>query len=1122
MPNCSYDSVMIFFIFEKLDSVLTAENFKRVSINRETIILWVILLFFPVLSLKAGETDFPTFTCVFSPVNSDLRFITFFSPEYGMASGKQILVYKNNRWTKYASQPPVAVDLIFPLDSNSIFVASRTKFQESELYFGNGRHWEKIWFPLANSIAAMYFTDRNNGVVAAMGEIAVLRNNHWKWLPPPSNKSITSILIDKDSSIWIQMHHAPLFKYDGKWSKIKNSDQTKFLRYKNDTVFLMNDNSFGYVNNRDSVITLSTGNDFKQLFSFLPLNKDEAIAVGTDGLIMYYKNGHWKQIESGVTENLQAIWVLPDGTYWIAGNDGVLLTSSSVNMDSLDASHWKGFKEVIFNSFAKVIDDEYGVVAADFNNDGMVDIFTCGLFEANHLYINSGSNNFIDKARSWNVSGEESINFKELNLGACAADFDNNGYQDLYVTALNGSNKLYKNIRGKYFLDYSEISHGTGNESDRSNSVASGDVDNDGDIDIFVTNENSTNRMYLNNGAGIFTEEVTESAGLTSDFGGMGCSFGDIDNDGDLDLYVTNWSAINRLYRNLLKETGQLVFEDITNKAGVGGEAYTKSNAVVFADIDNDADLDLFVTNRKTSNKLYLNNGNGLFTDETIGYLGIDTLKSYGAVIADFDGDGYKDIYVSNVGRNFFYKNVEGKRFVDNTLKYSAGIEGYSTGSACADFDNDGYLDLYIANYIGESSVLLHNNHTGLNFIQVNLTCYENNTDGTGSKLYIYEDGGMNKSQQLINYMEISGGSGYASMNQRYLPIPVPEREFVDLKIIFPNGKTKNIKHAKTGSSILIEDVSGSKKNLLLAGHWWKRQVKDPHKLIRLLSWLFVVIVIAFSIRRGITRYHWRWMFIAGFSVALILLFYFQSGYFEFKNILFSSIFPVLSVIILISLVHLYFERKSIKVLALAEQERIRENLSRDLHDDLASTISTIAIYLTLIRYNLKKSEDKITELLDKTMTLSGDASTAITDLVWAIKPKSESLSNLMARINNNFSTLFKEQGIIFTVTSGTDTENIILNTKAKKNVYLIIKEALNNILKYADAFRVKISISYNRPEIRLSVKDDGLGFDPAVVKRKGHGLSNMKNRAEEMNGQLEIKSFKGKGTEIILRFKPE
>jgi len=1093
---------------------------KHVLFRNRRIIIVIIITLLPAIYTMADGLDSSKWIQTTSPINSDLKFLTFSSPQTGIACGKQILFYKNDEWHKYPAQPPVSIELVFPLDTNLFFIASKNKNQESELYYGNGKHWKKIWIPLANVISSMYFTNKENGVIAGFGEIALLRNNQWQWLPPLSNESISSIRIDNDSIIWAHSLAAGLFKYDGKWTKIEGSEKASSIQFHLGSIYLLGDDFLGIVDSNDSITLLSTGQDMKKVLSFFVINENEIIAVGQEGSIMHFKNGEWKRMESGVTEYLNAIWMIDENTGWIVGNNGVLLHLTSAEIEQFDPDYWRGFEIITFNSFAKVVDDEYGVIAADFNNDGLVDIFTCGLYEANHLYINSGNNIFVDKAQQWNVSGAENVNLRELNLGACAGDFDNDGDDDLYVSVLNGSNKLYKNIRGNYFVDYSDISNGIGKVSDRTNAVISGDVDNDSDLDIFITNENSTNRLFLNNGAGIFSE-ATESVGLVTNYGGTGCSFGDIDNDGDMDLFVTNWSAENILYRNLLKESGQLVFENITKMGKVGGVIYSKSNAVVFSDIDNDADLDLFITNRKTSNKLYLNDGGGIFTDMTTVLIDEDSLKSYGAVIADFDGDGFKDIYVSNVGNNVFYKNIKGKRFVDNTLKYGAEIEGYSTGSAAADFDNNGNTDLYIANYLGESSAILRNNLNNQQYIKVAIEGIENNRSGIGVKIYVYKEEMLNQAPQLISYTEISGGSGYASMNQRFLPIPVPGQKFVDVKIVFPTGVVKTIKHIKTGSSIVLADKSGFNKALLKTSRWFLLLVKDPHMTLKLLTWLFVLLIIVFSMRNGSKRYRWSLLNVISFTVLLVILFYLQSGYFEYKNVWFSSVLPVLSVVVLIVLVRLYFERNRVKKLAVVEQEQIREKLSRDLHDDLASTVSTIAIYLTLIRYNLNNNEEKLNELLTKTTVLVSDAASAITDLIWAINPKPQSLDNLIIRINNNFSTLFREQGISFATESKTNIEHIILGAKVKQNIYLIIKEALNNILKYAGASSVKVAIENRNQEIYISIKDDGTGFDLSTVKNKGHGLTNMNIRADEIKAYFEIKSIIGEGTEIILVFKP-
>ncbi len=291
--------------------------------------------------------------------------------------------------------------------------------------------------------------------------------------------------------------------------------------------------------------------------------------------------------------------------------------------------------------------------------------------------------------------------------------------------------------------------------------------------------------------------------------------------------------------------------------------------------------------------------------------------------------------------------------------------------------------------------------------------------------------------------------------------------------------------------------------------------------LIKMLSWLSAMLIILFSMISGSKKYGWSLVNVLIFAVLLIILFYFQSSYSEYKNVWLSSLLPLLSVAALIVIVRLYYERNRIKKMALVEQGQIREKLSRDLHDDLATTVSTIGIYLTLIGYKLNDKEEKLNLLLEKTSALVGDATSSITDLIWAINPKPQSLDDLIIRINSNFSTLFHEKGISFNNQSESNIDHVILGAKAKQNVYLILKEALNNILKYAEASKVDIRVRDNNSKISISIKDIGKGFDLSAAKNKGHGLSNMSTRAEEINARLEIKTIKGQGTEIILEFKP-
>ncbi|MCF6295315.1 MAG: FG-GAP-like repeat-containing protein [Flavobacteriaceae bacterium] len=1077
---------------------------------------FIILFFFVVLIATAQSSDKPTWQAYPSPINSNLNYIHIFSDQTAIASGKQIIQLSEGQWTLVEKQPPLNVDKIFAVNKNSIFIISNTKFQESELYYWNGKDWKKQYHPLVNTILSGHFLNPSNGIIAGLGELAILNDKQWEFLPTPTINNIIYVHRDKKATIWALSQLDGLYNYTNKWKKINGSDQVRLAKYIQDKLYVIGSDFFGVVQS-DSIKKIGFHNNLKLVNDFIVNSNNELQTVGLNGLLLSYKNQLWEEQISPIKENLNSIGNISPNNGWCLGNDGTILLYTQKPERIEFQSQWKGFEKKTHKANAKLIDDEYGVVTTDFNNDGLIDIFTCGLFEPNHLYINQGNMIFSDYSTKMGVSGVSDDTIPHpLNLGACAGDIDNDGFDDLYVTVLNGSNKIYKNSNGNYFVDYSNISKAIGQANDRTNTCAMVDVDNDGDIDIYITNEYTTNRIYLNNGVGIFTE-ATISLGLQTVQGGMGATFGDIDGDGDVDLYVVNWSSSNKLYKNLLKETGRLQFQDITDVTNVGGDNYTKSNSVIMSDIDNDADLDIYVTNRKKSNKLYRNDGTGNFTDVTEAVGIVDSLKTNGVLIYDFDGDGWKDIYLSNVGDNTLFKSDGKGKFTKQTIKYGANIDGYSTGSAVADFDNDGDLDIYVANYIGESSTFLKNKLNTHSYIKLTVRGYENNRNAIGSKIYVYKDGGLNDASQLIYYKQITAGSGYASMSSLHKPIQIQDNQFVAVKVVYPTGIVQTRTHIKTGSHLEITDVTGWRKKGKIISTFLLKQVLDPHRLFELLKWIFILICIGVSMQIGHKKYRWFKIFTFGLSVGLVLLYLFQFLKFEYDPFFLSTLLPITSVLMVIALVHLYFEQKRIKWQTNLSQNRTREKLSRDLHDDLASTISTISIYLTLMRYKLTGNQDKVKTLISDTETMVGNATDSITDLIWTINPKQETLTNLFIRINKNFSDIFREKNIEFSIDNKCKNDNYILKNTYKQNLFLILKEALNNILKHAEATHVSIEVLKEGKKIRISISDNGVGFDYEQVKNKGHGMCNMQQRAKEIKASLKLESEKGKGSSCTI-----
>ena len=1080
----------------------------------------LVILFITSLKTFTQPTETPKWIRTESSTFSDLKKIIMFSPISGIAAGKQIIQYNGNSWEKIKHQPPVEISLIAANNRASIFVSSNNMYQESEMFYWNGSAWMKFYQPLANTITAMVFKDEFNGVVSGLGEVAVLKNNSWHFLTPPTSTQLISLAVQNDSVIWALAFDGILHKYEEVWTPIKNNAEILKMGLFNDKIYVVGNNFLGVVES-DSIKIIANNEDLSLVNSFTVLKDETLIIIGLDGRIVKYKNKKWTNLDSPVNTKLNSIVMLNNIDGWCVGIDGTLLHYTSSNKNNNPHKVWNGFDKVTLHDNSKIIDDEYGVVTADFNNDGLVDIFTCGLYENNHLYINAGNIRFVNEAAERGVSGKLDDNkaIKEYNLGACAADFDNDGNIDLYVSSLNGKNKFYKNTGNGFFVDYTFISNAGGENTDRTNSIATADVDNDSDLDIFITNENSTNRLFLNNGAGLFSE-ITVDAGLMTESGGTGCSFGDIDNDGDIDLYVTNWSAKNILYKNQLKETSTLHFTDITDQANVGGYNYTKSNGLAFADIDNDADLDLFVANRKTSNRLYLNNGKGIFTDITEQYLGLDSAKSYGVVINDFDGDSFKDIYVSNVGVNYFFKNTNGKGFINLTSKFNADIKGYSTGSSSADFDNDGDIDLYISNYIGESSTILINKKDSKNHIEIKIEGIASNRSGIGTKIYAYEPGYLNDSSRIVFYAEISGGSSYGSMSELNQIVPTFKHDQLDIKIIFPSSKTQTYNNVNKSNILFVSEGVDSSKNWIRIKNYIYRIFFDWHQLFNLIKWIFVLGLILFSILHGRKKYKWLPKIIIGSSFFIALNYYLLSSVFEYKDFIYSSLLPLASTITLISVFHLFYDKIMLRKKVELERQELQEKLSRDLHDDLASTLGSISIYLELLKHSIKNKSENVWTLFNKANDLLNNSKQTITDLIWTIKPSPEPLTNFAARTRENFADIFRERNISFSVSENESIQKIQLTAIEKHNIYLIIKESLNNILKHANATKVLLSISMVDHNIIFRIQDNGIGFNYSQKEKEGNGLSNLVHRGTEINADVVINSGNGNGTVIEIRLK--
>lgn len=201
----------------------------------------------------------------------------------------------------------------------------------------------------------------------------------------------------------------------------------------------------------------------------------------------------------------------------------------------------------------------------------------------------------------------------------------------------------------------------------------------------------------------------------------------------------------------------------------------------------------------------------------------------------------------------------------------------------------------------------------------------------------------------------------------------------------------------------------------------------------------------------------------------------------------------------------------------ILEVVKLRSRLARDLHDDMGSTLSTINILSSMAKTKIGTDPAKSSEYISKISENSQRMMEAMDDIVWSIKPQNDTMEKLIARMRELANHVLESKDILFTMEVDERVEGMKLSMDARRDLFLIFKEGINNAAKYSKATRIFISFSLDHSLFVLKIKDYGVGFDPQEM-HDGNGLENMTKRAANLNGTLSIQSKPGEGTELILK----
>ncbi len=494
-----------------------------------------------------------------------------------------------------------------------------------------------------------------------------------------------------------------------------------------------------------------------------------------------------------------------------------------------------------------------GAAWFDFDLDGDLDLYVVNgsrleigaEVATNQLYRNDGDG---EPTSFTEIAAQRGVACERWGIGCAVGDIDGDARPDLYVANF-GNNRMYVNREGG-FEDAAEASGIL--DGRMSTSSVFGDYDNDGDLDLYVANYLRFNPLappnegrpchwqtypvycgpdgltpqkdglYENDGAGNF-EDVSAPSGIDAEAGfGLGVIFCDYDVDGDADIYVANDSTPNFLFQN----QGDRTFLDLAIALGAGHSEDGQEQAgmgVDAGDFDNDGDPDLFVTNFSNDyNTLYRNESGNFFKDVSA-FAGLVHTSVYslgwGAHFADFDNDGWLDLFVANghvypqadeANTNTTYRQQN--HFFWNTKKgtfqqASAGGQGSgpihsSRGSALGDFDGDGDLDIYVVNE-GAPPSLLRNDGApaggpAAGWLRVRLRGIKANRFGIGTHLRLH-------TAQGLQTREIRRGAGFASSQEPVAHFGLGIGTAIEfLEVRWPGGETQSFRNLPERRTVLL------------------------------------------------------------------------------------------------------------------------------------------------------------------------------------------------------------------------------------------------------------------------------------------------------------------------------
>ncbi len=470
--------------------------------------------------------------------------------------------------------------------------------------------------------------------------------------------------------------------------------------------------------------------------------------------------------------------------------------SSGIQNNSADNSQLL-FGKCMSGPLTETATNSWNAAWVDYNNDGWEDLFVTDRDPAkpNLLYSSNGSS-------FTRVTAGPLVNTYEKTVATAWGDYNNDGFADVFVVNATGSrSRLYKNNNGSF----AEVANsGIDTDPQYFHGAAWFDMDNDGFLDLIVTNffETQFHQLYRNNGNGTFTR-ITDNPIVSESNRSTMPALADYDNDGLVDVFIPNGqNKPNSLFKNL----GNGQFEKINTGALVTDLG--NSVGAAWGDYNNDGFMDILVLNAsKQPNLLYKNLGNGSFQKVNNSILSNAAADTHSAAWIDHDNDGDLDVFVTNdEGVSYFYLNNGDETFTQKLGELLTANIVNAMGAASADYNKDGRTDIFVATHSNQKNELYCNQtNNDHNFVNIRLVGAYSNKSAIGAKIKVVANG-------VPQYREVLPVQGLGSQNSLRQHFGLGQSNAVDtIEIIWPSGYVQRILDESAKQFMTITEEGGNR-----------------------------------------------------------------------------------------------------------------------------------------------------------------------------------------------------------------------------------------------------------------------------------------------------------------------